>query len=161
MKRMFGMIESDKVKIQKKYRDPAGLKVIIQAADGGYSILFADASAEYADNELPAKENFEKALERIVDMFGEVVEDDSDSDDFLTTEEMADEEDSEEEYNFDKESKFMAAVEKIKDFVYMCADADAIIKDGETITKSEKYNKSMKEAIDYIQSVALSNPIKY
>jgi len=161
MKRMFGMIESDKVKIQKSYRDPDGLKVIIQAADGGYSILFADSSAEYADNELPAKENFEKALEKITELFGEVIEDDSDSDDFLTTEEIADEEDSEEEYNFDKESKFLTAVEKVKGFVYMCADASAIIVDGETITKSEKYNKSMKEAIDYIQSVALSNPIKY
>lgn len=161
MKRMFGMIEADKVKIQKSYRDPAGLKVIIQAADGGYSILFADASSEYADNELPAKENFEKALERITELFGEVIEDDSDSDDFLTTEEIAEEEDSEEDYNFDKESKFLTAIEKVKGFVYMCADATAIIKDGETITKSEKYNKSMKEAIDYIQSVALSNPIKY
>ena len=161
MKRMFGMIAANEVKIEKKYRDPSGLQVQIQAADGGYSIIFADASAEYADNDLPAKENFEKALERIIELFGDVVEDDSDEEYFFTTEEIAESEDNEEEYNFDKENKFLDAIEKVKNFVYSCADAEATVKDGKNSTISKEYAKAMKEAVDYIQAVGMKNPIKY
>lgn len=152
MKRMFGMIESDKVKIQKSYRDPAGLMVIIQAADGGYSIIFADSSSQYADNDLSAEENFNIAHDKIVEIFGEVIEDDFDYD-------IDDIEDDEgeccDEDPFYEKSKFLDAVDKVKNFVYFCADAEGIIKDKKNNIISEDYARELKEAADYVKKIAL------
>ena len=158
MKRMFGLIESDKVKIQKSFRDPAGLKVIIQAADGGYSILFADHSSQYADNDLSAEENFNIAHDKIVEIFGEVIiEDDFDYDiDDIEDDEgecCDDEEDGEDA--FYEKSKFLDAIEKVKNFVYFCADAEGIIKDKKNNIISEDYARELKEAADYVEEIAL------
>ena len=62
MDRMFGMMPSKEIEIEKIYKDVYGLKVIIQAGKNGWTVLWADCSSSYQDVEDTAENNFNKAL---------------------------------------------------------------------------------------------------
>lgn len=62
MKRMFGMMPSSEIKIEKHYKTDLG-PITIQAGDNGYSVIFADGSSEYEDIQDTAENNFNKAYE--------------------------------------------------------------------------------------------------
>lgn len=158
MKRMFGLIAAKDVKIEKHFRDPHGLPLFIQAADGGYSILFADSSTESSDNEKSATENYKMAYDRLTEIFGEIVEDEEDE--YVEYEDRESEDGDEEEYDdkeYEKLSKVLDAMDKVRSFVNSCAEADSIvkIKDGKSFTMDKKYVNNMKEAADYISSKLL------
>lgn len=62
MKRFMGMMPSDEIKIEKKYDDGYGQKVIVQAGENGWSILYADHSSQYQDKIDTSENNFKAAL---------------------------------------------------------------------------------------------------
>lgn len=74
MKRFFGMMPSSEVEKEKTYKDDIGLKITIQAGPHGWSILYADSSSEYEDNDSSTENNFNKALEVAKDHLGELTE---------------------------------------------------------------------------------------
>ena len=74
MKRMFGMMPSSEVEIEKLYRDDLNLKIIIQSGKHGYSIIYADSSAEFKDIDDTAENNFNLALSIVKEKLGELKE---------------------------------------------------------------------------------------
>ena len=62
MKRIFGMMPSNEIKISKRYEDQIGLKITIDAGPHGWTILYADGSSEYADKNATSEDNFNEAL---------------------------------------------------------------------------------------------------
>lgn len=69
MKRFFGMMPSDEIKIQKTFVDDLGLKIRIQAGENGWTILYADSSSEYADVVDTSLNNFNTALRKLKEHF--------------------------------------------------------------------------------------------
>lgn len=69
MKRFFGMMPSDEIKIQKTFADDLGLKIKIQAGENGWTILYADNSSEYADVVDKSLNNFNAALKKLKEHF--------------------------------------------------------------------------------------------
>lgn len=69
MKRFFGMMPSDEIKIQKTFVDDLGLKIRIQAGENGWTILYADSSSEYADVVDTSLNNFNTALKKLKEHF--------------------------------------------------------------------------------------------
>lgn len=61
MKRMFGMMPSADVELEKSYRDRNGLRVTIQAGPKGWTIIWADGGTTYKDVEATTEENFAEA----------------------------------------------------------------------------------------------------
>lgn len=61
MKRFFGMMPSEEVSIERRFKDFSGLSLIIQAGFKGWSIIYADHSSEYADADRSPEDNFEAA----------------------------------------------------------------------------------------------------
>ena len=74
MRRMFGMMPTSEVEIQKTYKDPSDLKITIQAGPHGYAILYADSSAEGKDIDDTSEGNLNRALEILRGHFGEITE---------------------------------------------------------------------------------------
>lgn len=64
MKRFFGLMPSDEIKVSKNFKTGSGLIVRIDAGENGWTIIYADASTEFADCKVPdtTENNFEKAL---------------------------------------------------------------------------------------------------
>ena len=61
MRRFFGLMPSEEVSIELRFKDMHGLGLLIQAGSKGWSIIYADQSSEYMDvNETP-ENNFETA----------------------------------------------------------------------------------------------------
>lgn len=75
MQRLFGMMPKDEVKIEKVYKDSLGLKIIIQAGEHGWSILFADCSSIYRDIDDTPENNFEAALAELKTHISNIKED--------------------------------------------------------------------------------------
>ena len=75
MKRFMGMMPKDEVKIEKVYKDSFGLKIIIQAGEYGWSILFADCSSIYQDTNETPENNFEAALAELKTHISDIKED--------------------------------------------------------------------------------------
>lgn len=74
MKRMFGMMPSSEVEIEKRFKDMSDLKITIQAGPHGWTIIFADSSAKYGDCDNSSDVNFEVAKEIATEILGELVE---------------------------------------------------------------------------------------
>lgn len=74
MNRMFGMMPSAEIEIEKTYKDESGLKVRIQAGKNGWTIIWADGGTTYKDEVHTAEENFNIALEQATKDVGELVE---------------------------------------------------------------------------------------
>ena len=67
MRRLFGMMPSSEVKIQKIYRDALDLQIIVEAGPHGYTIIYADGSTKYKDIDDTPENNFKRALELLKD----------------------------------------------------------------------------------------------
>ena len=75
MIRFAGMMSSNEVKIEKEFIDEFNTKIIIQAADFGWSVLcLADGSAFCKDELLDAKTNFNNAYNKAVNNYGKLIE---------------------------------------------------------------------------------------
>jgi pyruvate formate-lyase activating enzyme-like uncharacterized protein len=70
-----GMMPKDEIKIEKVYKDSLGLKIIIQAGDHGWSILFADCSSIFKDVDDTPENNFEAALSELKTHISDIEED--------------------------------------------------------------------------------------
>lgn len=74
MKRMFGMMPSNEVEIEKRFHTGSGLYVTVQAGTNGWGILYADHSAEGQDVTDSAETNVERAVACLKTHFSEVTE---------------------------------------------------------------------------------------
>lgn len=74
MNRFMGMMPSKEVKMEKTFIDDMGLKIIIQAGEKGWTILYADASSEYKDVLDTTVNNFNKALGVLKSHFPDIKE---------------------------------------------------------------------------------------
>lgn len=74
-KRFWGMLPSDEIEIEKRYRVGEGqLVVTIQAAKSGWTIIYADGGTSYEDKETSSEENFKKAFEVLNTQFDNINE---------------------------------------------------------------------------------------
>lgn len=76
MNRFFGMMPSNKIELEKHYKDNLGFKIVIQAGPEGYSIIYADHSTEYADINDTTENNFKTAYDIVTKHLGGLIEDD-------------------------------------------------------------------------------------
>lgn len=75
MKRFFGMMPSNCVEIIKSFKDSNNLNVTIEAGPKGWTIMWADHSADYRDEDDTSENNFKKAYDIAVDAVGPLRED--------------------------------------------------------------------------------------
>ena len=79
MKRFFGMMPSSETEITKTFRDsPDGWRVTLEAGPNGWTLIFADGSAEYGDSSSGTKANYNAAYNRLLSIFPEAIEIDDD-----------------------------------------------------------------------------------
>lgn len=62
MVRLFGMMPSKEVEKEKWYKDDQGLSIGVQAGPHGWTIMLADNSATWKDNDATTEENFNEAI---------------------------------------------------------------------------------------------------
>ena len=62
MKRFFGMMASACVKFERQFDTGDGLRVMVQAGEEGWTIIYADSSTKYQDVLAPTAVNFKTAL---------------------------------------------------------------------------------------------------
>lgn len=74
MKRMFGMMPSSEISIEKRYKDDMGLRITIQAGVHGWSVIYADSSSDYQDVDNTADENFKVAYNKATKCLGSLIE---------------------------------------------------------------------------------------
>ena len=67
MHRLFGMMPTSEVVIQKIYRDAIDLRIIVEAGPHGYTVIYADGSTKYKDIDDTPENNFKRALELLKD----------------------------------------------------------------------------------------------
>lgn len=61
MKRFFGMMPSSEIDREENYRDNGNYKLRIQAGPHGWTVIYADGSTNYKDEDGTTEENFQKA----------------------------------------------------------------------------------------------------
>lgn len=69
MVRFFGLMPSSCVKKQTVFVDEYGEKIIIQAGDEGWSIIYQNGASQYKDFEASTIENFNYAYEIVKSKF--------------------------------------------------------------------------------------------
>lgn len=74
MKRFFGMMPSDCIEKEKRFKTESGLVLQIQAGREGWTIIYADGSSEYKDISDTTENNFNEAYERVKKLFPEMEE---------------------------------------------------------------------------------------
>ena len=74
MKRMFGMMPSNEVEIEKRFHTGSGFYVTVQVGPNGWGILYADHSAEGQDVTDTTDANIERAVACLKTHFIEVTE---------------------------------------------------------------------------------------
>ena len=62
MNRIFGLMPSNEVEKEVIFKDPHDLTITIQAGPNGWTILYADGSSRWQDEENTTEENFKKAF---------------------------------------------------------------------------------------------------
>ena len=70
MMRVFGIMPTEEVTMQESYIDGMGGTIIIQAGPNGWSILYADGSADYCDEVNEDTINFQKAYDKVNENIG-------------------------------------------------------------------------------------------
>lgn len=70
MRSLFGLMPSEEVSIERRFKDTNGLGLLIQAGSKGWSIIYADHSSEYMDSNETPENNFEKAYRVATDAVG-------------------------------------------------------------------------------------------
>lgn len=74
MKRMFGMMPSSEVEIEKHFDTGSGLVVLVQAGPNGWSIIYADSSAEFNDVTDDTQSNLNRAIAILMTHFSDITE---------------------------------------------------------------------------------------
>ena len=74
MKRFFGKMPSSEVEVSKRYKDENGLEITIEAGPHGWTIIYADSSTNYVDEDKSSIENFNEALNIAKEKLGTLVE---------------------------------------------------------------------------------------
>ena len=72
MKRFFGMMPSDEIEREERFKDKNDLAVVIQAGKNGWTIIYADGGSEYRDKTCSTEENFNEAYNIAKDRLGEL-----------------------------------------------------------------------------------------
>lgn len=70
MKRFFGMKPSCEIEIEKRYADENNYKITLQAGTHGWTVLYADGSSSYKDEDDTSENNFQKAYNCAVNDIG-------------------------------------------------------------------------------------------
>ena len=70
MKRFFGVMAPEDIKIMRSFRDDSGLILTIEAGPRGWTIIWADHSVDYRDIDDTSENNFRKAYETAMDCVG-------------------------------------------------------------------------------------------
>lgn len=75
MQRFFGIMPSSETEITKTFRDsPDGWRVTLEAGPNGWTLIFADGSAEYEDSSSGTEDNYDTAYNRLLSIFPEAIE---------------------------------------------------------------------------------------
>lgn len=74
MKRFMGLMPSDEVTINKYFIDSNKLRIRIQAGPHGWTIIYADSSTSFQDNDAKPEENFANAYDVAKSKLGELRE---------------------------------------------------------------------------------------
>lgn len=79
MKRVFGMLQAADVEKEKVYKSDTSGKIIVQAAPGGWTIIWSDGGSDhkdYDDSNRTTEENFQEALNLLESYFPGIAGDD-------------------------------------------------------------------------------------
>jgi len=68
------MMPSNEVKMSNEYIDSLGLKIMIDASENGWTIIYADNSTEYGDMTDTIENNFNTALDVLKSHFPDIKE---------------------------------------------------------------------------------------
>ena len=74
MERFCGMMPPDCIEIEKRFKDQNGLRVTIEAGQEGWTLIWADCSVDYVDDNDTSENNFQKAYEMAVREAGPLIE---------------------------------------------------------------------------------------
>lgn len=74
MSSSFGMMSSDDITINKRYKDRSGLNVEIKAGPKGWAIVYADGSTDFKNEELPDTQNLKNAYNNAVNRLGKLTD---------------------------------------------------------------------------------------
>lgn len=74
MSSSFGMMSSDDITINKRYKDCSGLNVEIKAGPKGWAIVYADGSTDFKNEELPDTQNLKNAYNNAVNRLGKLTD---------------------------------------------------------------------------------------
>ena len=74
MKRFCGMMSSNEITISKIYKDQNGLTVRINAGPNGWTVMYADGSSDFKDEELPDTQNLKNAYDNAVNHLGKLTD---------------------------------------------------------------------------------------
>lgn len=74
MKRIFGMMPSSEVSIDKRYKDKYNYDIRIQAGPHGYTIIWPDGGTWWKDVDDTDEKNFKTAYDAVVKEIGEIKE---------------------------------------------------------------------------------------
>lgn len=71
MKRFCGMMPSDEIEREERFKDSDDFKITIQAGPNGWAILY-DEGSMYLDKSIGTEENFNKAYEVATNVLGKL-----------------------------------------------------------------------------------------
>ena len=72
MIRFCGMMPSDEIEREERFKDSNDFKITIQAGPNGWTILYADGGSMYLDESIGTEENFNKAYEEATNVLGKL-----------------------------------------------------------------------------------------
>lgn len=72
MNRIFGMMPWSEVEKEELFYDVLGLQITIQTGPHGWTVIFADGSTHYVDQDITTEENFKAAYKNAVECLGEL-----------------------------------------------------------------------------------------
>ena len=74
MNRFYGLMPSNEITISKIYKDLNGLTVHIDAGPKGWTVIYADGTTEFKDEELPDTQNLKNAYNNAVNCLGKLTD---------------------------------------------------------------------------------------
>lgn len=74
MKRFFGLMPTEEIKIEKSFVDEWGISILIQAGPNGWTIAWGDGSADWEDVCDTPENNFKKAYTKANNAIGPLKE---------------------------------------------------------------------------------------
>ena len=74
MFRFFGKMPIECVEIFKIFKDSTNMQIAIEAGPKGWTIIWADFSTDYCDEDDTSENNFKKAYDKAVEAVGSLME---------------------------------------------------------------------------------------